>query len=267
MVNHEPTVAKSLFRLGRALLGVQSVRNACLEALAQRGEVEAAELLEAQRAVAKRLEVSLVHLTSAQTLLPNDSLIRDKVQQAERLQASLALVGAAPPSQAPIPIPQPDAFGAGVVFTEGGRWIDNRVSLEIPVLDVLDRGSGEPVLLPVSLSKQVNDHNKGELAIWVHYSDHLGGNVLQQRCAALGMSTQCEGGVGQAWSNLSTPAQSDEDIASPDEFVIAFDFFRSGNTHSAGVPAALEATGVISRVRVAGHTQFGEAFRIYRVHF
>merc|ERR1711924_493501 len=111
-------------------------------------------------------------------------------------------------------------------------------------------------------TKQKNDNNMGELAIWMMYSEELlGVETLRGRVAAMGEDLDyCDAAYGA----LSTPAQDTSHIQSPDEFVMAFTFFRGGGADVlSGVPAALEEAGVISRKRVGGHTRFGEAFNIY----
>lgn len=274
-----PSHAKALFRLGRAGLGVSTGRAQLLQMMQQHDKIDAAELLEMRRAVAKNLEMTAMHLRSALAIQPADKLVTASLRAAEALQAELALVGAPPKTQAPVAAPRPEAFAAGVLFQPGAQWMENRVALEIPLMprkaaevrlsqSVTMTRSSLPaeLLLPVYLSKQENDNNRGELAIWIHFSDHLGADVLAERCSRLGMDPECEGGAGEAWGNLSIPVQG-PDVEAPDEFMMNFQFFRNNNDYSSGVPAALEAAGVVASVRTSGQTQFGEAFRIYRALF
>jgi tetratricopeptide (TPR) repeat protein len=256
--------AKALFRLGRATLGVQTLRSQLIDASERKG-MEAAEALERRRGIAAALDVGCMHLRAASRKQVGDALITRTLQEAERLQEALASKGAPPKAQTPIPLPRPESFGQRVLFKEGPSWIHNQVALELPVRK-RDR-SGE-VLLPMYLTKQENDHNRGELAIWMHYSDHLGEAVLTARGeAAYGEDAQYDVFTGNPYGNLSTPAQADGHIRSPDEFVLDFAFARDGRSLEEGIPAALVAAGVIERVRVAGHTRFGEAFVIYRAKF
>lgn len=252
---------KALFRQGRAILGVQLCSKRILDKLQERGQISAAELQDGRKSIAKNLSECAVHLHSAHEMKPDDRMILRQLEEAEALQAELARVGAPPISQGPIPLPQPEAFAANVRFTEGSSWIGNVVALEMPIVT---RTRAE-VRLPIYLSKQENDNNMGELAIWIHMSDHLGEEVLKERCAALGMDPEYDVCAGQPYGVLSTPAQDSNDIQSPNEFVLALAWNRSADqAHSV---AALEAGGVISHVRVAGATPFGEQFRIYRSNF
>lgn len=260
--------AKALFRLGRATLGVQTLRSQLVD-VAERNGAEATEALRMRKAIAAALEVGCMHLRTALQMKAGDTMVTRKLQEAELLQQALACKGAPPKAQTPIPVPQPESFGPSVVFSEGGSWIQNRVALELPVRR--RDGSGEvigEVMMPMYLSKQENDRNRGELAIWMHYSDHLGEAELEARGeAAYGEDAQYDVYAGNPYGNLSTPAQDDRHIQSPDEFVLDFAFARHGRSLEEGIPAALVEAGVIERVRVAGHTHFGEAFVIYRAKF
>ena len=138
----------------------------------------------------------------------------------------------------------------------------NQVALEIPLRP--PRGRQAP--LPVFLQKQRNTNNLGELAIWIMYSDHLGGPELLAKADAIGIDTEYECTAGGAWGNLSIPAKRGE-LRSADEFVLAFDFNRHDNEYAHGVPAALVGAGVIEEVGTAGSTQFGEPRLVYRVKF
>ena len=110
--------------------------------------------------------------------------------------------------------------------------------------------------------------NRGELAVWMHFSNHLGKTELESRGeAAYGEDAQYDVFHGNPYGNLSTPAQEDGHIRSPDEFVMDFSFARHGRSLAEGIPGALVAAGVIEHVRVAGQTRFGEAFVVYRVKF
>ena len=164
-----------------------------------------------------------------------------------------------------MPVPSPENFGPSVVFASGASWVENQVALELPVPNRERTGQ---VIMPMYLTKQENDHNKGELAIWMHYSAHLGEAELRTRGeAAFGEDAEYDVFDGNPYGNLSTPAQADDHIQSPDEFIMDFAFARHGRSLDEGIPAALVAAGVIERVRVAGQTQFGEAFVVYRVKF
>ena len=257
-----PHLSKALFRHGRALLGIQTCRNHVLETLQQRGQISKTELLSGRKKIATDLGACGVHLRSALQENPGDCMISAKLDEMEALQAALARTGAPPLSQTPIPTPQPQTFAASVLFTPGGSWIDNQVALEMTVTSAMNNVE---VHLPVYLTKQENDNNMGELAIWIHLSGHLGEATLKERGAALGMDPDFDCVVGQPYGNLSTPAQGRNDIQSPDEFVAAFNWNRSAE--SARSIATLQEAGVISRVRSAGSTQFGEEFHIYRVNF
>ena len=257
--------AKALFRLGRSKLGVQALRAQLIDDAQHGGRATAAEALQMRKRIAKELEVSSMHLHSALELQPGDRMIGGKLEEAERLQAALARRGAPPMAQAAIPVARPETFGPSVEFTQGASWMSNRVALLLPVPN--RQGTGE-AMLPMYLSKQQNDNNRGELAIWMHYSAHLGQAELDARGeAAFGEDAQYEVAADQPYGAFSTPAQANEHIQSPDEFVMAFDFARHDRSLDEGIPGALVASGVIERVRTAGHTGFGEAFVVYRVKF
>jgi hypothetical protein len=100
----------------------------------------------------------------------------------------------------------------------------------------------------------------------MHYSAHLGKSELKSRGEAV-FGPDAEYFDGHLFGNLSIPAQANDHIRSPDEFVMNLQFARHGQSLDEGIPGALVATGVIERVRVAGQTQFGENFVIYRVNF
>ena len=272
--------SKALFRLGRAMLGKQKLRSQLVDTASQQQTVGAMEALNMRKGIAKAVDIACMQLRSALEMQPGDAMVTGKLEEAQNLQQALSRKGAPPIAQMILPVPRPEAFGPTVVFLEGDSWMHNRVALELPVdshAHKESRWSGtEPpgtlqVMLPIYLSKQENDNNRGELAIWMHYSEHLGKQELDTRGeAAFGEDAQYDVFEGNPYGNLSTPAQADDQIRSPDEFVMDFSFARHDNaTYSAlaGIPAALVAAGVIERVRVAGHTGFGEAFVIYRVKF
>ena len=257
--------AKALFRLGRATLGKETLQSQLVDVRLQRKQVSAEVALRLRKDIAKTLEVGCMNLRSALKMQPGDAMVMRTLEEAERLQQALALNGAPPSAQMILPVPSPETFDPSVVFTSGASWMENRVSLEVPVPNQECTGQ---VRMPMYLTKQENDNNKGELAIWMHYSAHLGKSELRTRGeAAYGENAKYDVFDGNAYGNLSTPAQADDHIQSPDEFIMDFAFARHGQSLDDGIPAALVAAGVIERVRVAGHTGFGEAFVIYRVKF
>jgi tetratricopeptide (TPR) repeat protein len=259
------SLAKALFRLGRARLRLLELKavwaDTCEENMppSESGE----ELIILRKEIAQGMELCLMNLRAAAELQPADRMIAKYVQMATDIQEELALAGAPPPTQG-MPEPDPDSFAPGVRFEAGDSWIENVVHLEIPIR----KWEGGPVVkLPVYLTKQKNDNNMGELAIWMMYSEELlGVETLRERVAAIGHEDPDY--FDAAYGALSTPAQDASHIQSPDEFVMAFTFFRGGGADVlSGVPAALEDAGVISRKRVGGHTRFGEALNIYGVNF
>ena len=257
--------AKALFRLGRATLGKETLQSQLVDVQLQRKQVSAEVALRMRKDIAKTLEVSCMNLRSALKVQPGDAMIMRTLAEAEHLQQALALNGAPPSIQTVLPVPSPENFGPSVVFASGASWVENQVALELPVPNRERTGQ---VIMPMYLTKQENDHNKGELAIWMHYSAHLGEAELRTRGeAAFGEDAEYDVFDGNPYGNLSTPAQADDHIQSPDEFIMDFAFARHGRSLDEGIPAALVAAGVIERVRVAGQTQFGEAFVVYRVKF
>jgi hypothetical protein len=258
--------AKALFRLGRATLGKQMVTSQLVDKSLEQHRLGAEEALAMRKDIARALEVGCMHLHTALKMAPGDAMITDKIHEAERLQQALAIKGAPPMLQVGVPVPRPDTFGPSVLFTKGDSWMSNTVALEIPVS--IRHQATRHVMLPIFLTKQENDRNRGELAIWMHYSEHLGKSELKSRgVAAFGPDAEYDVFVGNAYGNLSTPAQANDHIRSPDEFIMDFHFARHGQSPDEGIPGALVAAGVIERVRVAGQTQFGENFVVYRVKF
>ena len=145
--------AKALFRLGRATLGVQSLRSRLVDAAEARGQTDAAEALRLRKVAAKEVDVSIMHLKSALQLQEGNRSISDKLDEAERLQAALERRGAPPPSKAPTPVVRPEKFAASVVFTPGDSWMSNKVALPLPV----PKRVGGNAMLPMYLTKQKND--------------------------------------------------------------------------------------------------------------
>ena len=143
-----------------------------------------------------------------------------------------------------------DAHGEGVIFEAGATWMENQVSLEVPV-----RGSsGQVTELPVNLHKQLNTNNFGELAIFMFCSDNLGedyGSAMK----------------GELFANLSDAIPSDccgkEDLQCADEFVMSLNLART----QAGTVQALVDKGLIVRKRVIATTGFGEDFVVYSANF
>ena len=263
-----PLLAKALCRCGRGQLGMCAEKVAKLDRAEQlyraEGTLNAEALVGARRNIAtgrNGLDEAAMHLGESLELAPDDATVKKYLKKVQQLQAKLAARGAPPASQA-VPEPQPAAFAPDVVFTPGASWMANLVALEIPLKPP---HSGEAAL-PVFLQKQRNTNNLGELAIWIMYSDHLGGPELMAKASAIGIDTKYECSAGGAWGNLSTPAKHGE-LRSADEFVLAFDFNRHSNDYARGVPAALVAAGVIEEVRTAGRTEFGEPRLIYQAKF
>lgn len=147
----------------------------------------------------------------------------------------------------------PGAFGPGVVFMPGASWMRNQVALEVDV---------RRVALPVRLNKQVNNHSQGELAVWALYSDHLGAAVLRERCIALGAGPGDY--ANQGWTPISTPDRGfSKSGLKREEFILSLDLMVKWP----GVAEQLVSRGVIERVRVLGHTDYGEPIAVYRVKF
>jgi hypothetical protein len=76
--------------------------------------------------------------------------------------------------------PKIGSFGVNVSFQKGHRWIENKVSLELPLVSP----SGTMILVPVFLSKSL--HSFG-LRIDMVYSHHLGSDVLRDCLESLGL--------------------------------------------------------------------------------
>ena len=76
--------------------------------------------------------------------------------------------------------PKIGAFGVNVCFQQGDCWIENKVSMELPLIST----SGTMLLVPVFLSKAL--HSSG-LRIDLVYSHHLGSDVLRDRLESLGL--------------------------------------------------------------------------------
>ena len=263
--------AKALFRLGRAILGKQMVTSQLVDKSLEHHQLGAEEAMAMRKDIARALEVGCMHLNIALKMVPGDAMITAKIHEVERLQQTLAIKGAPPPMlQVGVPVPRPDTFGPSVLFTKGDSWMSNTVTLElpVPVRNSVHHQSTGHVMLPIFLTKTENVRNQGELAIWMHYSAHLGKSELKSRGeAAFGPDAEYDVFDGHLYGNLSTPAQANDHIRSPDEFVMNFQFARHGQSPDEGIPGALVAAGVIERVRVAGQTHFGENFVIYRVNF
>ncbi len=205
------------------------------------------------------LDEAAVVLGTCAALRPDDPGVKKARAELERLRAKLAAAGV-PPRSTAVPAPQPSAFAAGVVFTEGATWMENTVALEVAVPC---GPAPPPEPLPVFLQKQANTNNLGEPAIWIMYSDHLGAAELARRAALAGLDPELLGEVPY-WGPLTEPAGRGE-LQAPDEFILSLKLQRE--PHLRAVPAALVAAGVIERVRVAGVTQFGEEHAVYRVKF
>jgi hypothetical protein len=75
-----------------------------------------------------------------------------------------------------------------VIFKEGQRWIENQVFLEVPAQA---KGSGELVSIPMYIQKQWNLNFRGELCIWMHYSDHLGKASHERHSSSTFHSHRC----------------------------------------------------------------------------
>ena len=201
--------AKALFRLGRATVGVQSLRSRLVDAAEARGQTDAAERPCGCAKWPPRRSMSASCISSRPyrlQLQEGNRSISDKLDEAERLQAALERRGAPPPSKAPTPVVRPEKFAASVVFTPGDSWMSNKVALPLPV----PKRVGGNAMLPMYLTKQKNDRNRGELAIWILYSDHLGEGELDARGEeAYGEDAQYSVAADQPHGALSTPAQAD----------------------------------------------------------
>lgn len=259
--------AKALCRLGRAQLGAclqkeKDVNEKALE-FRKKGKLHEGALLDCRLQIANGvngLDTACMHLQAALDLAPGDRMVMKHLLEGRELQARLTKLGA-PPRSMSAPEPARGVFAPEVVFTAGSSWMANQVACEVPISP---KGRRACLLLPVALQKQANTNNGGELVVWIMYSDHLGRNTLTERALALGIDPKYDGRAGNAWGNLSIPCRRNE-LEAAEEFVLALDF-NQPDSGARGVPDALEAAGVIERVRNAGATG-AEARLVYRVKF
>jgi len=160
--------------------------------------------------VEARLKEAVKALARAARISPKSKQMRDTHKEASELLAEhvAALDGSTlPPCYEGRPPVVKAANDAGDPFDP--EWIDLRAATTIPVERKRSGVVEATIELPLLLKKQWNRNNRGELAVAIAVSDHLGSDAIQQAASNLGPAWTVGEGLfaGKRWGggHLSIP--------------------------------------------------------------